>query len=150
MLCSDKRIPARITSKPYAAEYKKEETGNGQVCHQAKRFRLFLHTEGGQRLIAVSQSYTTESACRNGIKSVMKNAPAASLEDLTEEGRAAVKHPKFELYEDKAGKSRFRLKASNGQIIAVSEAYAKKASCLSGIESVRKNAADAAIEKAEA
>ncbi|MGB3676104.1 MAG: YegP family protein [Candidatus Nanopelagicales bacterium] len=50
---------------------------------------------------------------------------------------------KFELYKDKAGKIRFRLKASNGQIIAVGEAYESKAAAKNGIESVRKNAADA-------
>ena len=48
---------------------------------------------------------------------------------------------KFELYKDKAGKFRFRLKASNGQVIAVGEAYETKASAAKGIESVRKNAA---------
>lgn len=52
---------------------------------------------------------------------------------------------KFELYKDAAGKYRFRLKASNGQIIAVGEAYESKASALNGIESVKKNAADAAV-----
>ena len=52
---------------------------------------------------------------------------------------------KFEWYQDKAGKFRFRLKASNGQVIAVGEAYESKAACLNGIESVRKNAADAAV-----
>lgn len=52
---------------------------------------------------------------------------------------------KFELYQDKAGKYRFRLKASNGQVVAVGEAYESKASALKGIESVRKNAADATI-----
>ena len=53
---------------------------------------------------------------------------------------------KFELYTDKSGKFRFRLKAGNGQIIAVGEAYDSKASALNGIESVRKNAADAALD----
>lgn len=47
---------------------------------------------------------------------------------------------KFELYKDTAGKHRFRLKASNGQIIASGEAYESRASALKGIESVRKNA----------
>ncbi|MBQ9195924.1 MAG: YegP family protein [Clostridia bacterium] len=41
------------------------------------------------------------------------------------------------------------MKATNGQIIAVSEGYVAKASCLNGIESVRKNAADADIKVAE-
>ena len=51
---------------------------------------------------------------------------------------------KFELYKDTAGKHRFRLRASNGQIIASGEAYESRASALKGIESVRKNAPDAA------
>ena len=49
---------------------------------------------------------------------------------------------KFELFTDKAGETRFRLKASNGQVILASEGYKQKASALNGIESVRKNAAD--------
>ena len=54
---------------------------------------------------------------------------------------------KFTIYKDKAGEFRFRLKARNGEIIAVSEGYKAKASALNGIESVRKNAPDAKIEK---
>ena len=46
----------------------------------------------------------------------------------------------FELYQDKAGEFRFRLKASNGQIILASEGYVKQESALNGIESVKKNA----------
>ncbi|MEO1245184.1 MAG: YegP family protein [Pseudomonadota bacterium] len=46
---------------------------------------------------------------------------------------------KFEIYKDKAGEFRFRLKAANGQNILSSEGYGKKASCTNGIESVRKN-----------
>jgi uncharacterized protein YegP (UPF0339 family) len=52
---------------------------------------------------------------------------------------------KFEVYTDAAGKFRFRLKAGNGEIIAVGEAYETKASALSGIESIKKNAAEAAV-----
>jgi uncharacterized protein YegP (UPF0339 family) len=52
---------------------------------------------------------------------------------------------KFELYKDAQGKYRFRLKAGNGEIIAVGEAYESKASALGGIDSVRRNAADAAL-----
>jgi uncharacterized protein YegP (UPF0339 family) len=50
---------------------------------------------------------------------------------------------KFELYKDSAGKYRFRLKASNGQVVAIGEAYETKASALNGIESVKKSAAGA-------
>jgi len=49
---------------------------------------------------------------------------------------------KFEIYQDKRGEHRFRLKASNGQNILASEGYNAKSGCANGIESVRKNAAD--------
>lgn len=100
---------------------------------------------GNGQVIATSEVYTTESACRNGIASVQKNAPVAGVEDQTVENYASVSHPKFEVYEDKGGEYRFRLKATNGQIIAVSEGYTAKASCLNGIESVQKNAPEAEI-----
>ena len=100
---------------------------------------------GNGEVIATSEVYTTEAACRNGIASVQKNAPVAAVENQTVEGYAAEKHPKFEVYTDKAGEFRFRLKATNGQVIAVSEGYKAMASCMNGIESVKKNAVDAAI-----
>lgn len=53
---------------------------------------------------------------------------------------------KFELYQDGRGEYRFRLKAGNGEIIAVSEGYKSKAGALNGIESVRSNAADATLD----
>ena len=96
-------------------------------------------------VIASSEVYTSEAACRKGIESVRRNAVEAKLEDQTVEDVAKVTHPKFEMYTDKAGEFRFRLKAKNGEIIAVSEGYKSKASCLNGIESVRKNAPEAEI-----
>ena len=53
------------------------------------------------------------------------------------------------MYTDKSGEYRFRLKARNGEIIATSEGYKAKASCLNGIESVKKNAPEAAVEVLE-
>ena len=52
----------------------------------------------------------------------------------------------FELYKDAAGKFRFRLKAANGETIAVGEAYESKSGCENGIESVKKNAPLAIIK----
>ena len=99
-------------------------------------------------IIATSEVYTTEKACMNGIASVKVNS-AGAVEDQTVENFEVLKHPKFEVYMDKAGGYRFRLKAKNGQIIAVSESYKAKASCLNGVESVKKNAPDAPIVKEE-
>lgn len=98
-------------------------------------------------VIATSEVYSSEKACLNGIESVKKNAPVAGIEDQTAEGFEKIKHPKFELYADKAGEFRFRLKATNGEIIATSEGYKSKASCKNGVESVKKNAPEAETVK---
>ena len=99
-------------------------------------------------IIATSEVYTTEAACLNGVESVRTNC-VADIEDQTVEGFEAIKHPKYEVYLDKAGEFRFRLKARNGEIIATSEGYKAKASCLNGIDSIKRNAPDAEIEKAD-
>ena len=100
---------------------------------------------GNGQVIATSEVYTTDAACKNGIESVKKNAPVAAVEDQTVEGYAVEKNPKFEVYTDKAGEFRFRLTATNGQTIATGEGYKAKAGCLNGIESVKKNAPDAEV-----
>ena len=100
---------------------------------------------GNGEVIATSEVYASEAACKNGVESVKNNAPVAAVENQTVEGYATEKHPKFEVYTDKAGEFRFRLKATNGQVIAVSEGYKAVASCLNGIESVKKNAPEAEV-----
>ena len=96
-------------------------------------------------IIATSEVYSSKYSCLKGVASVQKNAPKAAIEDQTKEGFEVQKHPKFEVYTDKAGEFRFRLKATNGQIIAVSEGYKAIAGCMNGIESVKKNAENAKI-----
>lgn len=108
-----------------------------------------LKATNGQ-VIATSEVYKTKTTCLKGIESVRKNAPIANLENQTVEGYEVAKNPKFEVYTDKSGEFRFRLKAKNGEIIATSEGYKKIDSCLNGIESVRKNASEAVVETLEA
>ena len=98
-------------------------------------------------VIAASEVYNSKQSCLNGVESVKKNAPLAGVENQTAEGFTAVKCPKFEIYKDKAGEYRFRLKANNGQIIAVSEGYKALASCENGVESVKKNADSPIVEE---
>ena len=106
-------------------------------------YKFDLKATNGQ-VIATSEIYTTEAACIKGTESVAKCAATANFADLTA-GEQEVTHPKFELYQDKGGQFRFRLKARNGEIIATSEAYTTKAACENGIASVRKNAPEAPI-----
>ncbi len=119
------------------------------VVRNVKTGIMFNLKAGNGEIIATSEVYTTEAACRKGIASVVKNAPIAALENQTAEGFQKEKCPKFEVYKDKAGEFRYRLKATNGQIIAVSESYKALSSCLNGIESVRKNAAENNIVREE-
>lgn len=115
------------------------------VIKNAKGGVMFNLLAGNNQVIATSEVYTTMSACKNGIESVKKNSVKANIEDQTVDGFETAKNPKFEVYTDKAGKTRFRLKSTNGEVIAVGEDYESKASCLNGIESIRKNAPEAEI-----
>ena len=103
---------------------------------------------GNGQTIATSEVYTTQASCKNGVESVRKNALKAKLEDQTVRNFQVATNPKFQLYEDKGGQYRFRLKSRNGQTIAISESYTTKAACENGIESIRKNAPEAAVEEA--
>lgn len=118
------------------------------VIKPAKNGFMFNLKAGNGEVIATSEVYTTEAACRKGIESVKANALSA-IEDQTVEPIEVQKHPKYEVYQDKAGEYRFRLKARNGEIIATGEGYEKKASCLNGIDSIKRNAPDAEIIKVE-
>lgn len=86
---------------------------------------------GNGQVILSSEGYTTKPACLNGVESVRKNAIV--------EGR-------FENKVAANGKFHFNLKASNGQVIGTSQMYESEAGCANGIESVKKNAPEAALD----
>ena len=117
------------------------------VLSEAKNgYKFNLVATNGQ-VIATSQIYKSDVTAKKGIESVSANAPVAGIENQTEKDFKTEANPKFEVYQDKKGEFRFRLKAKNGQIIASSEGYSKLDSCLKGIDSVKKNAPAAKIEK---
>lgn len=117
------------------------------VIKESKKGPMFNLKAGNGEIIGTSETYSSKSACKNGIESVMKNAPKAPVEDQTVEGFAKLANPKFEVYKDKKGEFRFRLKAGNGEIILSSEGYTSKSGCQNGIESVKKNADSEIVEE---
>ena len=121
--------------------------GKFQVKAAGKGFVFNLLATNGQ-VVATSEVYNKKDSLKRGIASVQANAPVAGIEDQTAEKPAKLANPKFELYADKAGKFRFRLKAKNGQIIAVGEAYETKKAALAGVASVQKNAPGAKVVEA--
>ena len=114
------------------------------VIKEAKTGVKFDLKAGNGQVIASSQVYKSEASCKKGIESVRANC-AAPIEDQTVEGFEKITNPKFEIYTDKAGEFRFRLKARNGQIVATSEGYTTMKNCLNGIASIGKNAPDAPV-----
>ncbi|WP_121360770.1 YegP family protein [Flavobacterium johnsoniae] len=93
-------------------------------------FQFNLKAGNGQTILT-SEGYTTKAACTNGIESVKTN----SQDDN-----------RYDRKEAKNGKPYFNLKASNGQIIGNSEMYESVSARENGIESVKKNAPDAAVD----
>ncbi len=113
-------------------------------------FNFSLLAANKEKIAVSSQVYTTKSACKKGMESVGKHAVKCisedRIEDQTLKTPTAKTCPKFEIYFDKAGLFRYRLIASNGESIAMSEeGYKSKSGVLNGIKSVSVNAVDAEI-----
>ena len=73
------------------------------VIREVKTGIKFDLKAGNGEVIATSEVYNSMESCKNGVASVQKNAPVAAVENQTVEGYAVEKHPKFEVYKDKAG-----------------------------------------------
>lgn len=101
------------------------------VKKTAKNGQFYFNLKAGNgEIILSSEMYTTKAARDNGIDSVKKNAP---LDERYEKKQASN------------GKYHFNLKASNGQVIGISEMYASVSGRDNGIESVKKNAPNATV-----
>lgn len=108
-------------------------------------YTFSLKAGNGEVIGVGGEVFSSLASVKNSIECVAKIAAEANLEDQTVEGFETEKHPKFEIYKDKAGEFRFRLKARNGEPVLASEGYASKDGCKNGIASVRKNAVDAPV-----
>ena len=101
------------------------------VCYKtAKGYWNYRLKASNKETIAVSggTGYSSFSACKAGIESVRKNS-GAKIEDQTLQKFEQLTNPKFEIYMDKAGKYRYRLKAINGELICTSEDGQQCADC---------------------
>ncbi len=99
----------------------------------AFRFRL---RAPNNEIIAVGEGYKSRAGCVTGIKTV-KRYCNAEIEDQTV-GVPTISNPKFQIYRDAASKYRFRLRASNNEIILTGEAYETKQGCQNGIQAIKR------------
>lgn len=162
---ADKKTTApqvkKITKKTEKAPIQVANTEDGEVLEskatrsgkfelkKAKDGRFFFNLYASNHtVIAFSQIYSSSSSALNGIKSVMANAGAASIEDTTLKSPATVPFPKWEIYIDRAGQYRFRLYAGNGNCVChAAHGYATKSGCKGGIDSITRFSAEARIDK---
>ncbi|MFA5365460.1 MAG: DUF1508 domain-containing protein [Candidatus Bathyarchaeia archaeon] len=98
------------------------------------RFRL---RAPNNKIVAVSQAYEQKAGCINGVHSIQKNC-RVSVEDKTVKAES-ITYPKYDVFTDAASKFRFNLSASNGEIIAASEAYETKQNAMNGIEAMQRS-----------
>jgi hypothetical protein len=94
------------------------------------QFRFNLKGSNGQ-VILTSELYTEKRGALNGVEAVKRNAPIDE---------------RYERKTAKNGEPYFVLNASNGQVVGLSETYSSTAAMEGGIESVKKNAPDAAVD----
>ena len=127
-----------------------KETSNGKFdIRRAKDGRFFFSLYASNHtVIAYSQIYSSITAVNTGISSVIANATKAETEDTTLKKTVSLPCPKWEIYIDKAGEYRFRLYAVNGLCVChSSHGYSTKSGCKGGIDSIKRFAAEATVNK---
>lgn len=114
--------------------------GKFVIRQTAAGYKFDLCADNGE-IIAISEVYQSEAACRRGIASVGRNGKTQKIMDLTEVGKSLT-NPKYELFQDRGGEYRFRLRARNGEIILASQGYCTKGGCEHGIACTQAHCGD--------
>jgi uncharacterized protein YegP (UPF0339 family) len=116
------------------------QAGDGKLKFEiyqdvSKEFRWRLKGGDDKLLATAGQGYVAKADCRKSVDRLINN----------------LDKQKFEVYEDKGKEFRWRLKASNGQVVAASSgAYANKADCEKAIDVVKKGAPKAEVSEEKA
>ena len=130
-------------------KYKKLIEGVSSVTYKVKKtftgYKFDIVASNGE-ILAVSEVYSSVDTCMNGIKSVKKHI-AAMVENQTVDNCQTIHNPKYEVYCDRMGEFRFRLRASNGQILIVSGGYQNEEECLRVIGELKRTSDSNDVEK---
>lgn len=102
-----------------------------KIVKTATGYKYILIAPNGRILIA-SEAYSKIDSCLTGIESFRRHSHS-DFEDQTDQSAASIKNPKYEVYMDSMRHYRFRLRAKNGEILALSEPYENKEMCLQAI-----------------
>ncbi|MBB6647966.1 HVO_2922 family protein [Halobellus ruber] len=121
----------------------------------AGQWRWRLEHRNGNIIADSSEGYASKQKAKQGLESVRSNAPGAYVEDHSKDDPApdapdGGSDATFELFEDKGGKWRWRLRHDNGNIIGDGgQGYASKQKAKQGLNSVRQNVPGAPVEDVE-
>ena len=145
-----KRAVGRVREHVAAADYLRVDPTAFEVYSDAGgEWRWRLIHENGNILADSGEGYSSRSKARQGLDSVRSNvgdAPVRTLDEADDGEPAGSANATFELYEDKGGAYRWRLRHRNGNIIADSgEGYTSKSSAEDAIERVRGYGPDADV-----
>ncbi|MFO0612961.1 MAG: DUF1508 domain-containing protein [Polyangiaceae bacterium] len=129
-LASAKKGVASVKANGGAtANYKVEQADNGEFY-----FNLIA---GNGQVIGTSETYATKDGAQKGVTAAVAAATAASATPANASGDG------FETFTGADGKTYFRLRAKNGEIVLQSQGYSSKSAAASGIDSVKTNGVDA-------
>lgn len=122
-----------LVSGPLSAVYAGEGTLKFEIYQDAgKDYRWRLKGANDKILATAGQSFSAKAVCRKSVDRMINN----------------LDKQKFEVYEDKSKEYRWRLKASNGQVVAASSgAYATQADCDKAIAVIKKGAPKAEVSE---
>ncbi len=101
-----------------------------------KGFFRFSLAASNAMVILTSKNYSSRANCLAGVETIKKNC-CLEIEDQTLAKSEPKKCPKFEIYLDKSNAFRYRMIASNGMNVAISEdGYSSKQACINGIKAI--------------
>ncbi|HOW37795.1 MAG TPA: DUF1508 domain-containing protein [Candidatus Izemoplasmatales bacterium] len=125
--------------------------GNFEIYTDKNNYSQFLlNSAAGRRLIAVGEFYDSKKRCESAIESVKRffgtekvvtldEIPPEEVREEIVEIKPVEANPngKYELFEEN-GQWLFRLKASNAEVLFVSQGYAGKTNAINGLETIKK------------
>lgn len=137
-------LESKIAEEEIRKRSQWKDSGSYSIIKTATGVRFSLRKSTGEVLMN-SEVYTSVDSCVRGIEAMQK-ASVGEIEDQTDPDAPKKKHPKYEIYTDRAGFYRFRLKAKNGEILSVSNGYRSMESCVAELSEAKKIARNSALE----
>ncbi len=141
--------PKRTRAKTATAEAPEADAKESMAFEiyedKAGEWRWRLRASNGELVAMSEQGFSSKSGVVRALDVVRRNVAEAEGHEEAPEGDDESKNiTGFEIYEDKAGEWRWRLRASNGELLAIPEqGFSSKSGVVRALDVVRRNVAEA-------